>query len=494
MFTQKRLKILMLEDSPSDAGLIQHRLKQEKIDFTAKVIETGEQLIDALKNYDPDIILSDHSLPQFNSFEALTICREYNYKKPFILVTGTVSEEFAAHCIKEGADDYLLKDKLTRLPSAIFNALNKKEALRENEEAQQNLKEQNIFMNLLLESLPIAHYLAEARDDFPMTYVSNSVYSFTGYHPEQFVRNSSFWMDNIHPDDLSQVQHNLPDLMSSGEYSNEYRWKIADGAYRWFYDKAKLVKGPEGRSYVSGAVIDITQRKEAEEKLIVKNKELNTFIYRSTHDLRGPLMSIIGITNLAKKEQDLPQLQSYTMMIDEATKKLDTILLSLITTMSIKDAKANFKEIDIEELLAAVLKRIDTIDGYKRMQFITDIRKKKLYSDELILGSVLQNIIENAIKYHNKHEDPWISIRIVEEEKKVIIEITDNGPGMKEEVQEKVFDMFYRGNLGSKGSGLGLYIVRNGVEKLGGTIYLNSVEEIGTTFIISLPVEPDKGN
>lgn len=483
----------MLEDSPSDAGLIQHRLRQEKIDFTAKVIETESQLIDSLKNFDPDLILSDHSLPQFNSFEALSICKQMNYNKPFILVTGTVSEEFAAQCIKEGADDYILKDKLIRLPAAIFNALKKKEALRENEQAQQNLKEQNIFMNLMLEALPIAHYLTEAGDDFAATYVSNSVHSFTGYRPSQFTEDPGFWSGNIHPEDLETVKSIAPELMLNGECVYEYRWKIADGTYRWIYDRAKLIKAPDGKSYIAGAMMDITTRKETEEKLIDKNKELNTFIYRSTHDLRGPLMSIIGLTSLAKKEDDPQQMQGYVKMIDEATRKLDAILLSLITTMSIKDSRPAIKKIDFEELVESVLKRIDTIDGYGRIAITSDIKvKQAFFSDELVLGSILQNVIENAVKYHNKFQDPRITIKIYDEGAKIKIEIADNGPGMAEEIQQKVFDMFFRGNTGSKGSGLGLYIVKNGVEKLGGTIILNSKEKDGTTFIITLPVDREK--
>ena len=122
---EKRLKILHLEDTLSDAELVNRVLKKGNFDFERKLIDTREQFIAALTDYNPDIILSDHSLPSFNSHEALSILKEKGIKIPFILITANVSEEFAVDVIKKGADDYILKDRLERLPIAIENALEK---------------------------------------------------------------------------------------------------------------------------------------------------------------------------------------------------------------------------------------------------------------------------------------------------------------------------------------------------------------------------------
>ena len=119
----KKLKILMLEDMESDAGLIEWTLRKANIDFDCIRVDTREEYIDGLNNYHPDVVLSDHSLPQFNSREAYKICKAQNLQVPFILVTGAVSEEFAVSCLKDGIDDYILKDNLTRLPVAIKNSL-----------------------------------------------------------------------------------------------------------------------------------------------------------------------------------------------------------------------------------------------------------------------------------------------------------------------------------------------------------------------------------
>src|SRR5258708_37323377 len=120
------LKILLLEDNSSDAELIQ-RLIRKRMECKFYVVVNKDNYLLALSNFIPDIILSDHSLPEFNSTEALKISREYFPKIPFILVTGAVSEEFAADIIKLGADDYILKDRMARLPLAITTALKQRE-------------------------------------------------------------------------------------------------------------------------------------------------------------------------------------------------------------------------------------------------------------------------------------------------------------------------------------------------------------------------------
>src|SRR5689334_7464045 len=137
------LRILILEDVPDDVILIKHALKKDGVQFEMIRVDSQKLFIHALHEFNPDVILSDHSLPQFNSMEALKICREQGLDIPFILVTGTMSEEFAVRCLKNGADDYVLKLNLTRLSSAIVNAIKQKRIDAERKEAERALKRQN---------------------------------------------------------------------------------------------------------------------------------------------------------------------------------------------------------------------------------------------------------------------------------------------------------------------------------------------------------------
>lgn len=141
---EKPLKILHLEDLPADAEMVARVLRKAKLSFDTKVVIDKPDFLHALREFRPDIILSDHSLPAFNSLEALKITREEGVTAPFILVTATVSEEYAVDVIKEGASDYILKDRLERLPNAVQNALDKRRT--EEELARQRDLQQKLIM------------------------------------------------------------------------------------------------------------------------------------------------------------------------------------------------------------------------------------------------------------------------------------------------------------------------------------------------------------
>jgi signal transduction histidine kinase len=125
------LKVLHLEDLSADAEMVERVLRKAQFRFESKLVLDKPDFVRALQEFTPDIILSDHSLPAFNSLEALRITRELGVTAPFILVTATVSEEYAVNMIKEGASDYILKDRLERLPNAVQNALEKQKTEKE---------------------------------------------------------------------------------------------------------------------------------------------------------------------------------------------------------------------------------------------------------------------------------------------------------------------------------------------------------------------------
>lgn len=145
---ERPLKILHLEDLPADAEMVDRILRKAKLRFEKKVVIDKPDFLKALREFQPDIILSDHSLPAFNSLEALKITREEGINSPFILVTATVSEEYAVNVIKEGASDYILKDRLERLPNAVQNALDRRrteeELLRQRDMQQKLIMETSI--------------------------------------------------------------------------------------------------------------------------------------------------------------------------------------------------------------------------------------------------------------------------------------------------------------------------------------------------------------
>jgi serine phosphatase RsbU (regulator of sigma subunit) len=198
---KKHIKILLLEDNPADAELISRELSRSGMLFTMHVADSREDFIIGLNNFEPDIILSDHSLPAFNSLEAFNIVNQ-NYNIPFILVTGSVSEEFAVSCMKAGVDDYIIKSSLTRLPIAVKNIL-EGNVLKREKEATEELHRQlkNAFREIeeknksITDSIVYARRIQEAM--LPETERLDEMISdwFIFNQPKDIVSGDFYWFE-----------------------------------------------------------------------------------------------------------------------------------------------------------------------------------------------------------------------------------------------------------------------------------------------------------
>jgi PAS domain S-box-containing protein len=274
-----------------------------------------------------------------------------------------------------------------------------------------------------------------------------------------------------------------------------------------FSKEMKLVDGPEYHYYdvsfnpvvvnqrVEGVAVfarDITARKKTEKQLSYKVNELNTFMYKATHDLRSPLVSLMGLVDLAKSEMaaDAPELKKYFEMIGKSVSKMDKLLIDLVGITNVSQGKLQINKVDFGKMTTDI---IDSLGHHPNFECIS-IRKVinddiPFYSDDKLLYSVMQNLIDNAIKYRKTGSSTISTISIIIEcsAQSTAINIIDNGIGIADNSQEKVFDMFYRAASISSGTGLGLYIVKTAVEKMNGKISLASKESEGTSVYITLP-------
>lgn len=366
---ERTLKILMLEDVEEDSGLIRWSLEKGGINFDSKRVDKREAFIEAIRSYKPDVVLSDHSLPQFNSMEALRICRMIDLRAPFILVTGTVSEEFAVACLKQGADDYVLKSNLTRLPSSIQNALLQRELKAKQKATELELRLQN-------------------------------------------------------------------------------------------------------------------------EELVKINNELDNFVYSVSHNLRAPLSTVMGLLNLAR--QELPgrdEWENYVEMMASSISKLDDTLKEILEYSRNARNEIACEEIDFERLTTLSLEKQRYLEGFDKVEKSVNVRcEGSFHSDPYRIGVIMNNLISNAIRYMDEEKvDKKIGIRVDSARQGIRITIEDNGVGILNEMQPKIFNMFFRGSVRSEGAGLGLYIVREMVSKLSGKIDLESEPGRGTRITIELP-------
>ena len=190
------LKILHLEDLPADAEMVERVLRKANFQFEKKVVVDRPDFIRALHEFHPDIILSDHSLPAFNSLEALRITREEGITAPLILVTATVSEEYAVNVIKEGASDYILKDRLERLPNAVQNALDKCLMERQRQQADEALRASERKYKLLFEGNPMPMWMFSLKT-LRIIDVNEAATEHYGYSKSEFLSMASgeLWFD-----------------------------------------------------------------------------------------------------------------------------------------------------------------------------------------------------------------------------------------------------------------------------------------------------------
>ncbi|MEZ4825643.1 MAG: PAS domain S-box protein [Bacteroidia bacterium] len=238
---------------------------------------------------------------------------------------------------------------------------------------------------------------------------------------------------------------------------------------------------------------DISDRKITEIKLQEKNNELDAFVYKASHDLKGPLASIIGVTNIAREEVSDTAAHRYFDLITKSAQRLDGILSELLDLTRINKASLVAEPVDIAALTDEIIHSLRHLPQSEQVDFLTDIQMPEPFAtDRKMLVSILQNLIVNAVNYQNTGEEkPYVKITAFLRHERAVIQVEDNGVGIPEKIQHRVFEMFYRGNTRSKGSGLGLYLVKSALEKLRGTIELQSEAGKGSVFTISIPPPGD---
>ncbi|HMI79977.1 MAG TPA: response regulator, partial [Ferruginibacter sp.] len=255
------LKILMLEDSSSDVEIVQRVLKKEKMPVEFTVVMTRDKFLHALDEFKPDLILSDNSMPQFTATEALEIINERGTHIPFILVTGTVSEEFAANVIKLGADDYILKDRLIRLPSAIETALRKRQDEKEKLVSEQRLVQSEARFRTLVTRISDAFIALDK--NWRYTFANAQAGKLVHREPEYLI-GKNLWEE--FPESVGSVTYrDFHKAMKEQQYiCNEDYYEPLD-----LWQENHIYPSPDGLSVF---IRNITEKKKAEEAL--RNMEL----------------------------------------------------------------------------------------------------------------------------------------------------------------------------------------------------------------------------
>ena len=310
-----QLRLLLVEDMAADADLITYELRKAKLSFESRCVATREGFLAELEAHPPDAIISDFSMPGFNALDALHDLHARQLDLPFILVTGSQSEEVAVECIKEGADDYILKSSLKRLPTALASAVQKKRAEKERAEAEEALRRsEEYFRSLIEHSSDIITILS---GDGTIQFVSPAVERILGYFPLELV--GERLLDYVHENDREMVAATFHEEVNIGTGGQpvEYRFRKKDGQWAWLGGACKnLLENPA----VAGIVLnsrDVTQRKRAEERVLEQAALLNK---------AGDAILVIDLEgNLTFWNQSAERLYGWPAMEEPRPQKLDVV-------------------------------------------------------------------------------------------------------------------------------------------------------------------------
>jgi len=298
--------------------------------------------------------------------------------------------------------------------------------------------------------------------------------------------------------DPKRRDHFVSLIQKTGYFINEeVQFRRKDGSTFWGLISSILSHDNEGNILHDGAVRDITELKETKRQLEEQNKalikvnqELDSFVYSTSHDLRAPLVSVKGLVDVARLADSEEERNMYFQLMDQSIEKLDNFIKDIISFSRNARTQTQYSEVDIELVAREAFKDLLYQEGVSNMEMkvVVEPPKSMLRTDRTRLAMILNNLISNSIRYRDQAKtQSCIEIVASINEKEAQIRVTDNGQGIGEKILPHIFKMFYRGNQLSKGTGIGLYIVKETAQKLGGSISVDSTEGKGTTFTLHIP-------
>ncbi|HEY7036453.1 MAG TPA: ATP-binding protein [Thermomicrobiales bacterium] len=495
------LNVLLLEDRATDAEMVLHELRRSGFAPAGARVDSEADYLAALRP-DLDVILADYSLRRFDAPRALALLQERKYDVPFIVVTGTIGEELAVAAIRQGATDYLLKDRLRRLGECVRAALEQRRLRSEKQRAEAALRAREEQYRSLVANIPDVTWRAD--ETGAHIFVSPNAERILGLTPEAICEGgTASWLGRIHPDDAGCVHTAYTELFSTHEpFDVDYRFQRGDGRWIWLHDRAEAVEERDGILYADGASTDITTRKQTEEALRrakdaaeAANRMKSEFLSTVSHELRTPLTTIIGFGQLLQRGRDGELSTRQAAQLDRIMGSANHLLELIDDLLDLAKIEAGRMEItpavvDVSPLLARVLSEFVPQAEAKGLSLVLDVPAEvpPVLADPMRTRQILLNLVANAIKF-TACGAVTLAARVDGSE--VVVTVADTGIGIDPEALDYIFDEFRRVEEGFtrrfSGAGLGLPIARKLATLQAGTIAATSQPGAGSTFTLRLP-------
>ena len=483
------IRILLAEDNPDDAVLIQRQLRQSGVDVTIRRVDSASLFRAALDEVDPDVILTDHSMAQFTAQDALRIARDARPQTPVIVVTGSLDEETAADYIKQGAADYILKTHLVRLPAALVGALERRRALVATAAAHKALLGSEAKFAKAFNANPsgMAITTLEGR----VVDVNEAFLRTLGYARDEAIGRTTVELGlwRSHEDRTHAMQQ------------IEIEGRTKDSVRRTLLYSAELIE-LEGVSHLLVLTTDVTERRQLEDQLrqAGKMEAVGQLAGGVAHDFNNILTAILGYADLLaeglpaedQRREDLDEIRKAAQRAAALTRQL-----LAFSRKQVLEPRA----LDVNVLVDNMDKMLRPILG-ENVEFraIAAPQLRAVRADPNQIEQVILNLAINArdampkggkltIETANVDLDEHYAARhaTVVPGPHVMLAVSDTGTGMDTATQARIFEPFFTTKDPGRGTGLGLATVYGIVKQSGGSIWVYSEPGQGTTFKIYLP-------
>jgi PAS domain S-box-containing protein len=493
------VRIVFVEACPADADLVLPPLQRAGIGAELLRVDTETALVQAVREFNPDVILTDHALPQFSAHDTLRVVRRDAPETPVIVVTGSLDDETAADYIKAGAADYVLRTNLGRLPSAVSRALDLRRAREQEVRSQALLRQSEERYRTLLEGVhDVVFALAP---DGVIAALSPAFETMTGWMPQRWL--GAPFEQLVHPDDIPLVFELIARVIrGESRPTNRFRIRTSKGDHR-LVEVAATPELREGQVVgILGVARDVTERLNLEQQLrqAQKMEAVGRLAGGVAHDFNNILTAITGYADLLL--EDLPAGDTRRPDVDEIRKAAERaagltrqlLAFSRQQVMQVQALDLNALVVESERMLGRLLGE----DIQVATALAPDLGAVK--ADPGQLEQVIMNLAVNArdaMPEGGKLTFETANVELDELYSRehfpagpgsyVMLAVSDTGVGMSEDTQAHLFEPFFTTKEKGKGTGLGLATVYGIVKQTGGFIWVYTELGLGSTFKIYLP-------
>jgi two-component system cell cycle sensor histidine kinase/response regulator CckA len=494
------IRILVLEDNPSDAKLSLRRIKEAGLEIVADVVSNSRQFIEHYQSNPYHIVLGDYRLPDWTGLDAVRWLRSSGHKTPFILVTGTLGDELAVQCIKEGANDYVLKEKLERLPFAIRRALEEHELREDRDRAERNLRHSEEQFRSIVEGAPFG--ICQMDENGQMLVANPALVTMLGYASET---------DLLGMDTLSQLSRDPGDMQKVlGQFQSEHSPARAELTWRQKGGKEILVRlagtcvrAAGDKAMCNVFVEDMTQHRALERQFqqAQKMEAVGKLAGGVAHDFNNLLMIIGASADFIEHNKHNPEkIGKYVRQIQSATTIAASVIRQLLMFSRKQVLERHVQDLNrIMDDMSKMLPRLLGEDVKLVIHLEPDLRMVNI--DRGHIEQVVMNLAVNARDAMPNGGELVIKTANVTLDEKdeqthglklapgdcISLSVQDTGIGMNEETKAQIFEPFFTTKERGKGTGLGLSTVYGLVEQNGGKISVESERGKGSTFTIYFP-------